>query len=160
MTETTYKQQWAENWPVFLILGLVFLISFAIDPIADLLALPKSAVAMALWSILGLVSYWIIPRPSVSYLRWVIVTECVIIEWWVAFRVVLQAVSPRLPTGVGIGLIAFLFVMSLYWAKGLLRVFERLKLRTWILMSLTIGILMGLMLFLMVRYAQSHVPAL
>lgn len=137
--------------------GRLFVAAFIIlsvalsGPIAESLSVSKLVVEMLIFSFLGLISYWIIPRPSVSYLRWVIVIECIILEWFIAFYELPMVIKYWPPLYVRVGFCSLLFLLSLYGGMHLLHIRKPVRLRVWALISLVLSVLLSLPLFFLMR---------
>jgi len=136
---------------VFLVAILIPISSVVAGAIAELFSMPQSYAGVLVWSVLGLISYRIIRPGNVSLLRWFLVIEFVIIEWFITFQILGKLLRNWIPGYIAVGICYLLFMMSLYWAMHLLRIKKPMSLQSWALLSLAIGVFFSLMLFLMMR---------
>jgi hypothetical protein len=156
MTEDKLQQPLHKNRTVFA--AVLMIISVPISGgIGESLSLPKPITSMLVWFVVGLISYWTIAVPNVSYLRWILVLEGAGIGWFIIFEVLRKAPKHWLPSYLTIGVACFLSVMNLYWVLHLLRIKKPMSFKVWALLSLAIGVGMSLMFVFMVRYIQSTV---
>lgn len=156
MTEDKLEQPLHKNRTVFA--GVLTIISVPISGgIGEALSLPKPITSMLVWFVVGLISYWTIAVPKVSYLRWILVFEAAGISWFIVFDVLGKVLKHWLPSYLTIGVACFLSVMSLYWVLHLLHIKKPMSFRAWTLLSLAIGVGFSLMFSFMVRYIQATV---
>jgi hypothetical protein len=109
--------------------------------------LSRPLASLLLWSIIGIVSYWMVSKPKVSYLRWVLVIECVIVGWHLAFFVMPKLYTQGFLQYIVTGLSFFVCILGLYFVLQLLRMNNPVKLKAWVLLSLICAVPISLIYF-------------
>lgn len=131
-----------------LLLGSLMLVALSISKtITDAGLLSRPVASLLAWSLIGLVSYWIVPEPKVNYLRWILVIESVIIGWHLAFFVMPELRPEWCPLYVVMGLSFFFCLLSLYFVMQVLRLKNPLKLTMWAVMSVIWSVPISLIYF-------------
>jgi hypothetical protein len=140
MAEDTQEQQFPDLkhqsrrglWlPVMIVLSPLM-----IAVVTDLFSIPGIYAVMLVWSVIGCISYWIFCPQNVSFLRWFLVVESVIIELLITFPIVAKLIFKGIPGYIVVGGGYLVFAMSIYLVLHLLRLQKPMSLQFWTLLSL------------------------
>lgn len=143
MAEDTVKQQFSglKDQPQR---GLWLAVMIVLAPVVtgvmkDLFSIPGRYAGILVWSVIGCICYRIFRPQNVSFLRWFLVVEPIVIGLFITFPILLKLIFNGTSGYTVIGGSYLLFAMSIYLVLHLLRLHKPMSLQSWTLLSFAIG---------------------
>ena len=96
------------------------------------------------YAVYFMVSYWIPPKPAVSYWKWVLSTSFLIFLLWLAIYVLPEPLSRVIWRPLAYALPIFLLCMSIPWLPGTFARSKEEPFWQWLLLALAFGLLLGI----------------
>jgi hypothetical protein len=141
-TEKSLERRKPSAWSGFWVVSLFLFGSYILRAMGV-----YAPVAWVAWgTVVNLIGYWLPPRPKVSFTKWLVTMELIIVVGVISLWFIPRFLRELMPVTLAYGLPLLLIGVSLYFTPNLYNDRKRGSLLMWVVGSCVFALLFGLLM--------------